>query len=109
MRVSTLQRIVSPSDFVDAYGQGALALCLFQPETEVQMAIRVQDRQHMGVQDNLPVLAAEETEGEANKFALIERAQENITRGLTCDGQGERQGVVIGQTPYLFFYFPQLG
>src|SRR5271157_4943902 len=108
VRVPALQRIDGPRHLMNAHGHGPLALRLLQPRAQIRMPICIEHRQHVGVKRRLPVLAAEESEGEADHLVLIfililiEGPDENIARRLEGNGQREGQGVLVRHPPDFF-------
>ncbi len=74
------------------------------------MAVGIEDGEHVGVNDGLSMLAAEEGEGEADQlfsffvfvFFFVEGADKNIAGRFAGDGQGEGHGVVVGHAPDFF-------
>ena len=64
--VAALQRIEGPRHLMNAHGHGPLALRLLQSQTQIQMPVRIEHRQHMRVNRRLSVLAAEKPEGKAD-------------------------------------------
>src|ERR1035438_2009686 len=71
MCIAALQRVEGPSHLVNTDGQRALPLRLLQARSQVQVAVGIENGEHVRVDGRHPVFASQKSEREANELFPI--------------------------------------